>query len=317
MPTLVMLTSLGVTWSERALRGAATRALPTVLKWLCEEHNCELFDSLAHAAAAARSIDVLRWLKQQGCAFDRHASDSAAFVPKNLVVLQYLLEAGCPLHEDVCTSAAQADDFEQLQWLHAHGALLSTGVAQIYARRGAVHVLQWLQQQGVAFDCCTLYTAAEHNQLSACKWLRAAGCPWDESCCMIAVVSQHTQLVRWLRTSGCPWDTELICYFAVRTRAHSASVLMLQCLQELEALSTAADLTRALNHAGALGNVPAAVWLREQGAQWPAALHSDHDFIGAWKGEALAWARAEGCTAGTAAVMPEGPLFYSDSDADY
>jgi hypothetical protein len=277
MPTLDMMTVLGVIWSARAVAGAAKRALPTVLKWLCEEHSCKLSDELAETAAAARSIAVLRWLKQQGCVpFSSNTSNSAAAVPNNLPVLQYLLEAGCPLHEDVCISAAEANDFEQLRWLHAHGAQLSTSVAlsiaHSYASSGAVHVFEWVQQQqqqqgSVAFDCHTMYIAADHNQLSLCKWLHAAGCPWDESCCMAAVDSQHTEMIRWLRSAGCPWDVEHICYFAVRTStAHSQSVLMLQCLQELGALSTAADLTRALNHTGAGSNVLAANWLRGQGS---------------------------------------------------
>jgi hypothetical protein len=319
------MTALGVTWSARAVAGAAQRALPTVLKWLCEEHICALSDDLTETAAAARSIAVLRWLKQQGCAFSSITSNNAAGVPNNLPVLQYLLEAGCPLHEEVCISAAEADDFEQLQWLHAHGAQLSTSVAlsvaHTFASSGAVHIFEWLQaQSGEAFDCYTMHIAADHNQLSLCKWLHAAGCPWDESCCMAAVDSQYTEMIRWLRTNGCPWDVEHICYFAVRTStAHTQSVIMLQCLQELGALRTAADLTRALNHAGAAGNVLAGKWLRQQGARWPPALRSDRDTTtGAWQGEALAWARAEGCTAGTAALPTVGPLFYDDdSDADY
>jgi hypothetical protein len=93
---------------------------------------------------------------------------------------------------------------------------------------------------------------------------------------MAAVDSQHTEVIRWLRTNGCPWDVEHICYFAVRTStAHSESVRMLQCLQELGGRSTAAaDLARALNHAGAAGNVLAGKWLRQQGARWPPALRS-------------------------------------------
>eukprot|EP00953_Heterococcus_sp_UTEX-ZZ885_P016771 9409-Heterococcus_DN1.PRE.3 len=56
-------------------------------------------------------------------------------------------------------------------------------------------------------------------------------------------------------------------------------------------LTSTALLTQTLDVDACHNKLAAAQWLREQGAEWPTALSLRY-----WKGEVLAWARAEGCT---------------------
>jgi hypothetical protein len=75
----------------------------------------------------------------------------AAAQPNNLLVLQYLHEEGCPWHDEICAAAAASGDLEQLQWVHAHGGILSAETAVYAASSGAaLHILEWLQQQGLS-----------------------------------------------------------------------------------------------------------------------------------------------------------------------
>eukprot|EP00953_Heterococcus_sp_UTEX-ZZ885_P042253 21482-Heterococcus_DN1.PRE.3 len=74
-------------------------------------------------------------------------------------------------------------------------------------------------------------------------------------------------------------------------------------------------LSSMLNAAGAHDNLAAAKWLRQQGAEWPDVIRyfyvNSFDGYTEWSGEALAWARAEGCTSPTQQESD------SDSDADF
>jgi hypothetical protein len=60
-------------------------------------------------------------------------------------------------------------------------------------------------------------------------------------------------------------------------------------------VSTVAQLTDMLRYAGAHNHLRAAQWLRQHGADWPAALNCHVDVE--WEDDVLEWARAEGCTA--------------------
>jgi hypothetical protein len=66
-----------------------------------------------------------------------------------------------------------------------------------------------------------------------------------------------------------------------------------------------------LNAAGACSKLDLAQWLRAQGAEWPEVLeYASRTGMRSWCGEALLWARAEGCMAPT-------ELYFSDDDSDY
>jgi hypothetical protein len=71
----------------------------------------------------------------------------------------------------------------------------------------------------------------------------------------------HT--LRCLREHNCPWEGN-------QMREHAAqrgSLPVLRYIQQQGLLTTAADLTFALNAAGAHCKLKAVKWLREQGAQ--------------------------------------------------
>jgi hypothetical protein len=105
----------GLPYSQEVLQGVAESGCLEKLKWLLIEQRCQMSDYIAGWAADGGSVEVLRWLTQRGFVFTEQTSYSAAGRANNLPVLQYLLEEGCPWHPNVCDTAAEAGDVQQLQ----------------------------------------------------------------------------------------------------------------------------------------------------------------------------------------------------------
>jgi hypothetical protein len=296
--TLLAAHELGLPYSHEVVREAAESGCLEKLKWLSMEQGCQMPDDIADSAAGGGSVEMPRWLKQRGFVFTEGTSYRAAGRANNLRVLQYLLEEGCPLPRYICGAAAEAGDVQQLQWLYEHGAELSSTTAELGADGGSVEVLEWLQQQGVEFEFGSMIQAAEDGNLQVCQWLHAAGCQMDGCIYDVAAHDCNLKLLNWLFDVGYPYDPMDLCNFLVDMQDCDI-IPVLQCFQERGVFDSAATLTLVLNCAGANNtSLAAAQWLRQQGAEWPAELYSDHeDGPGPWYGETLEWARAEGCTA--------------------
>jgi hypothetical protein len=95
-----------------------------------------------------------------------------------------------------------------------------------------------------------------------------------------------------LREQGCPWDAVYICQCAAYGD-NSRCTELLQYMLDAGELTDAALLMEVLLLAGRNNKLAVAKWLRQHGAQWPPKLYRSYD---SWRGEVLAWARAEGCT---------------------
>jgi hypothetical protein len=130
-------------------------------------------------------------------------------------------------------------------------------------------MLQYLQQQGAEFAVLTMTDAASEGHLAACQFLRAHGCDWDEDTCSVAAANRLDTLI-WLHEQGCPWDAFEVCSDAAREGY--AGIVHYVYEQEGAAVFTAVEHTELLNIAGHAGNLVVAVFLREQGAEWPAQL---------------------------------------------
>jgi hypothetical protein len=293
--TLLVAHELGLPINAHVMHGVAESQddLPK-LACLRLRHHHQFPYGIADTAAAAGNIKILRWLKQRGCGLTSSTSYAAAARPNNIPVLQLLLDSGCYWDIRVCSAACTAGDLEQLQWLHERGAELDPATAVQAAAAGRADVLQWMQKQGAPLREEIFDAAAKHGQLQVCKWLHSAQCPWDAKECEHAAESGHIDVLRFLMTNGCPYKVSELCATAVLAGAEDSSTELLQLLDEQGLLSSTAQLTRLLRTAGANSNLVAALWLRHNGAAWPAVLRSVNGK--AWPGESLAWARAEGCT---------------------
>jgi hypothetical protein len=283
----------GLARTPLVVRNAALSGSLPKLAWLCDVQRCALPDDIDEEAAEGGSVEMLQWLKQKGYALDEYTTISAARRPHNISVLQFLMDEGCDWHDLTASAAVEAGDLEQLKWLHLHGAFLSGIGVRHTPRSGGVSIFEWLQQQGLQFDGDFVAQAAWYGNVHLCKWLHSVGCPWIDSACHNAVEFGHIEVLRFLHESGCPWDAESMLYKAVVAKHNN--VVMLQYIWDQGVQADAAKLTELLNDAGSRDLLESAKWMRHKGAQWPEKL--GRSFSTSWCDTAVAWARAEGCTA--------------------
>jgi hypothetical protein len=229
----------------------------------------------------------------------------------SLACFQLAIEHGMPLPNSYSRRqqriAGEHASIDTLQVAHKLGLQLTDAVVQGAAEAGSLAKLKWLHtEHGCQFDANTVVAAAKTEKLQICKFLLSEhGCALPERPCFIATSRNDVQLLSWLRESGCPWDQYEYCTSA----AAFGSIDMMAYLLGIE--SSPELLTAMLNSAGGYDQLTAARWLRQRGAEWPAMLLINGGYD-VWTGEALQWARAEGCTS----VVPEVRTDYSDEDSD-
>jgi hypothetical protein len=291
--TLKTAQQLGLAMTPVVARGAAVSGSLPKLAWLCDEQHCPLPGDIGEEAVEGGSVEMLQWLTQKGYVFSARTTISAASRPPNVPVLQYLQDEGCEWDDLTAAGAVHAGDLEQLKWLHQHGAILGGIEARHTPRSGGVSIFAWLQQQGFQFNGDFVTWAAWYGNLQLCKWLHSAGCPWGHAACSAAAQHGHIEVLQFLHENGCPWDAESMLYKAVV--AEHNNVDMLQYIWDQGVQADAAKLKELLNDAGSRDLLELAKWLREKGAQWPEKL--GRSFSTSWCDKAVAWARAEGCTA--------------------
>jgi hypothetical protein len=269
--TLVVLRELGMPLSESLVNATALSGRLHMLQQLLSEQQCARPINLSHYAARSGSISMLNWLRtQKWCEFGDHTCNGAASAG-HLAVLRHLRRGGCSWERKIITYAA--------------------------ASGGSTDVMKWLRQEGIQFDATTMTAAATAGQIAMCEYLRSVGCKWNADVCGRAAESGQLDALCWLREHGCPWN---VCDVGMHV-AHTGHTNILDYVIEQGEVLDVELLTDALNCAGAFGQLAAAQWFRQHGAQWPAVLrHTAHPgFSTEWTGAVLDWARAEGCTSPT------------------
>ena len=94
-----------------------------------------------------------------------------------LEVLKWLRANGCPWDEKTCASAAQAGHLEVLQWARANDCPWDKWTCAAAAEGGHLEVLQWLRANGCPWDVSTCVTARYYGHHELLNWAIANGCP--------------------------------------------------------------------------------------------------------------------------------------------
>jgi hypothetical protein len=289
---LQFLRDEGCEWDQITCSTAAWHGHLSVLRWLYEQ-TCPWHPAYVSSDAAySGSIEMLVYLKQQGCVFNEEAMIGAAAAGQ-LAVCEFLVAEQCPSDTRACAEAARGGHLETVRILHESGCPCEVDSICVHAAEsGSIEVLRYLKQQECALNAQVVSTAAAKGHTVLCEFLRAEQCPWDASACWKAAWASHVDTLCWLHESGCPWDIQAVRVAA----AESGDVPTIEYALNAEPAASAEQLTQMLNAAGRYSRLRVVKWLRQQGAEWPAVLR-----FGAspWSTHAVQWARDEGCTSPT------------------
>jgi hypothetical protein len=270
VPTLSVANEQGMHWSDLVLRALAKSGRLTELMWVHIEQQRSLPGDITNDAAEGGSVDMLAWLYSRGCPLTLHTVVRAAAAGK-LQAVKYLHDEGCDCTREACAAAAENGHLAVLQFLRRYGVTWDADdIADTAAGNNDLPLLQWMQQQGAAFTSCTMASAASKGRLAVCQFLHAQGCDWDERACSGAAEANNLELLQWLHDNGCPWYGDEVCGSAARNG-------FAEMLYYIYGQGAAEELgeyykTEQLNFAGHYGHMVVAVFLREQGAEWPDQL---------------------------------------------
>jgi len=155
-----------------------------------EDHYDHIGSLMCMAAAGARKLDVLKWLRQHKCPWNDYSLIDAAG-RGHLDVMQWAIDNGCPMNASVSHSAAaagweggwedEADSLETLKFLHKHSC---------------------------PFDEGTCVNAVCSGQLKKLVWLRSPpiNCPWNLGTTQIALSYCRWDMLKFALDNGCPYD---------------------------------------------------------------------------------------------------------------
>ena len=167
------------TYGDKRAKVAASFGHRELVQFLIREQGFAMDEGVMGWAARSGNLEMVRWLRGEGCEWSALACQYAAACGQ-LRVLQWLRANGCPWDADTCNAAAHSGHLATLRWARENGC-------------------EW---SGVR----TCGAAAIGGHLKILQWLRANGCPWDATTCMDAANNSHVEVLRWARANGCPWN---------------------------------------------------------------------------------------------------------------
>jgi hypothetical protein len=131
-----------------------------VLAWTRQNKERKLdAGTLARPAARDGRLDVLQWLRKDGCQWATSACACAA-AGGHLATLKWLRKKGCPWDCDTTTFAADSNQFATLKWVRQNGCEWNVSTCAGAASNGNWEMLKWARDNGCYWDVCTCAGAA-------------------------------------------------------------------------------------------------------------------------------------------------------------
>jgi hypothetical protein len=208
-----LLHAQGCLWDAEVADAAVRRGALEILRWMREQGYAWNPEGILDAAATSGNIELAAWVIQQpGVVRDDELAMAAAAAWGHIDMCAYLHEQGCPWSHMVCAMAAAQGHAETLKWLFEHGCPWQADlVCSKAAEGGSVDVMVLLQEYGFLYTPAILTSmlnaAGAHNKLAAAQCLRQQGAEWP------AVLKQHVtswsgESLAWARAEGCTSPTQ-------------------------------------------------------------------------------------------------------------
>eukprot|EP00953_Heterococcus_sp_UTEX-ZZ885_P009669 5679-Heterococcus_DN1.PRE.1 len=227
--TLTAAHELGMPWAPKLMQSMARHNRLCQLQWLHTEQGCQLPEDICAHAAESGSIDMLKWLKEQGSVFDKSTMRSAA---DHGHVVRYLRAEGCPWHFEACLAALRRSDRDLILWALEHGfeyhdkelefSYFCDHSWETVIKTGSLEMVIWLVELQLDEvnepDLIELSTAIASGHVDICRYLKdVRGCDWHDSpwrdnidpewC---AARSDKAEMCEWLLEANFPLDVDTL-----------------------------------------------------------------------------------------------------------
>jgi hypothetical protein len=203
------------------------------LEWIISNYKSfELDIVLFNAILENGNLDVIIWLKNNGCKFDHRIVYSFGVLSGNVKLVEWLRQYGDICDEgwnsNLCYYAAMKGDINMLKWLRSPDRNPSCPwnkeVTAIAAQYNHLETLQWLVTPDIdgvycPIDRTTYLSAIDSNNIEIIKWLtkNLTICPYDEYIALYALITDKNDIFKWLvgkEYSGLPYNKTICAHYA-------------------------------------------------------------------------------------------------------
>ena len=156
---------------------------------LSSNFNPLLFQSLFKFSLFFGNLDLLTWSYSYIDLYQKHVWNedacSEAALYGHLDVLKYLRQNGCPWNSDACSSAALNGHLDVLKYLRQNGCSWNSNACSSAALNGHLDVLKYFYQKRSPWDERACSNAALNGHLDVLKYLHENRCRWNSNACSI------------------------------------------------------------------------------------------------------------------------------------
>lgn len=189
-----------------------------MVQWLYARNILSLSTSLMAGAAYGGHLDLMKWLRANGCPWDFYICACAA-QEGHLNVLKWARANGCDWDGTTCSYAAASGHLDILKWAKANGCNWDEDTCSYAAQEGQLGILKWARANDCPWDRRTCSRAAERGHLEVIQWARVNGCDWSELTYSSAAHEGQLDVLKWAIANGCQWSREL-CLDVARDQGH-------------------------------------------------------------------------------------------------
>jgi hypothetical protein len=253
----------------------------------CKKELYKEFERICSNAARNGHRHILLYAKENDSHewYKWNEVTCAAAAENSLEMLQWVRENGCPWNSSTCACAAKSGNFDALKWARENGCPWGTMTCAYAAKSGNMNTLKWARENGCRWDYLTCGYAAANGDLEMLKWARKNGCEWDVDTCENAAREGHLEVLDWAWHHGCPWYYEFTTYDA----AQKGHLHILKWAREQgEPWHPDTSLVPAQT-----GRLDILKWAIENGCPWHPDTCDDAEENGHF--ELAQWARENGC----------------------
>ena len=293
----------GARWKKAKVIAAAARGGHLPCLQYAHQQGQPLLSEFYTFAVVKSNFEMMRYLHENGCAWDKHACRTAA-ATGNFPFLQFIHEHGGYWDTEVCRLASERRDLNMVLYLLRNGCLPSdniwtfqgTELEQIHKcfvdaglpwsatpealplviHFGSFESLQYLVENGCPWHfATTTYITVEKN-VEMLRYVHEKGCPWSLNICLHAAFWGSLECLEYAHTHGAVMENDM-CDKLLKSHNNNPKTVLFECFKYLHQHGGGKLLTEHTYYAACNGYLEILKYLHEQGCEWDSRAAHEAD----------------------------------------